>query len=257
LVSGSNRVSSNLNKYLRQPSAAAADDSATRDRLALIPRILESPPVIHVNGTENFRTHLSCYEFLARHVRAGSRTLETGAGVSTVLFAAWGCEHLSVVPDASQRERLLKYCAEMGVDTSLLSFDIRRSEVALPEFKPKSDLDLFFIDGNHGFPIPIIDWFYGARYLRSGGIVVLDDMQLPQVSLLPQWYLDRDPRWQHLESTIKWAAYRRDSQGSLGELQVKQTFIKPDVGKAQLARIRSALAVGARRLSGAKPGDRK
>jgi hypothetical protein len=229
-----------------------------QERLAIIPKIFESPPMVHVRGTHVWRTHLSCYEFLARHVEPGARTLETGCGVSTVLFTAWGCEHLCVVPEASQRDGIYKYCEERNIDASRLSFDVRPSEEALPRLDPPSEFDLFFIDGNHGFPAPIIDWFYGASHLRSGGILVIDDVNLPQVSLLPDWYLSRDPRWEHLESTVKWAAYLRHSKGSLSELQGRQPFITPKSQNPYVAKVRSAAAMGVRRLSAAaKSRDKK
>ena len=103
------------------------------------------------------------------------------------------CGAPNVVPVPNQREVVLNYCAESGFDTDALDFDLRGSEVALPEIPQRLVFDLVFIDGNHGFPLPIIDWFYGAGLLREGGIVVFDDLELPQVSHLLEWFLDKDP----------------------------------------------------------------
>ena len=200
--------------------------SALGERLELVRTVLASPPRIHRKGTGVWRTEQSCYEFMARQVQHGSRTLETGAGVSTVLFTGWGCDHLCVVPAPDQREGILAYCAEHGIDPRSLSFDLRGSEWALPTLAPDVSYDLVFIDGNHGFPLPIIDWFYGAAHLRQGGIVVFDDFQLPQVSFWLEWFLDRDPRWENLQSTSKWTAYRRHSSGPLGEIQTQQPFLE-------------------------------
>ncbi len=83
-----------------------------------------------------------------------------------------------------------------------------------------------FIDGCHGFPSPIIDWFYGAGRLRRGGVVVFDDLQLPQVSLLIETFIEPDDRWQKLEETPKWGAYRRMSDGPLGEDWFVQPFFR-------------------------------
>ncbi len=146
--------------------------------------------------------------------------------MSTVLFAGWGCEHLCVVPDPKEREAILQYCADRGIDTGLLEFDLRVSELALPNLPADAVFDLVFIDGNHGFPLPVIDWFYGAGHLREGGVVVFDDLELPHVSHWLEWFLDKDPRWERLERTVKWSAYRRLSSGPLGELQDRQPFVK-------------------------------
>ena len=204
------------------------DDRALEERIELVGTVLESPPQVHPRAgrSQVWSTQRSCYEFMARQVSPGSRTLETGAGVSTVLFTAWGCKHLCVVPVPRQRDVILSYCAESGIDTAALEFDLRGSEIALPEIPSDSLFDLVFIDGSHGFPLPIIDWFYGAGHLREGGIVVFDDLELPQVSHWLEWFLDKDPRWEPLESTAKWAAYRRHSSGPLSELQGLQPFVQ-------------------------------
>ena len=177
------------------PEGSAGSDSGLARRLELITMVVASPPRIHRGGKGVWSTEDSCYEFMAGQVRPGWRTLETGCGVSTVLFAGWGCHHLCVVPAPDQRDGIVKYCAENGMEQGTLAFDLRGSEWALPELPPDAVYDLVFIDGSHGFPIPIIDWFYGAAHLKQGGVVVLDDRQLPQVNLLVEWFLDRDPRW--------------------------------------------------------------
>jgi len=207
-------------------AAGESEDLELEGRLERVRKILNSPPQIHMGGTGVWSTEPTCYEFLAHHVRKESRTLETGCGVSTLLFTAWGCTHLCVVPSEDQRSGILGYCQDAGIDVNALSFDLRGSEYALPELAADLEYDLVFIDGSHGFPMPIIDWFYGANHLQPGGIVVFDDVQLPQVSLLLEWFLDKDPRWTHLHSTEKWAAYRRLSSGTLSELQTAQSFLR-------------------------------
>ena len=198
-------------------------------RLALTRRILESPPVVHPDAPNKsvWSTDERCYEFMAAQVRPGWRTLETGVGVSTALFAAWGCEHLAIVPYAHESKSIHAYCAEMGIDTSRLEFDLRASELALPdlvESRPAA-LDLVFIDGGHAFPLPVIDWFYGAGLLRKGGVAIFDDVQLPAVGSLLDSYVDRDDRWQPMDGTSgKWRAYRRLSEGPLSEHESQQEF---------------------------------
>jgi hypothetical protein len=227
---------------------APSGDLAQKDlaqRLATIEKVLGAPPQIHANAPSGvWSTRRDCYQFMARELGPGSRTLETGAGVSTILFAAWGCEHLCVVPVQSQVDGLLAYCADQGIDSSHLSFDVRPSEIALPELDEGRQFELVLIDGCHGFPLPVIDWFYGAGRLRQDGVVIFDDLQLPQVSHFLDWYLERDPRWEREQANDKWAAFRRRSTGPLGELQDKQPFLggpaTPD--RSGLGRLRSAVS---------------
>ena len=199
------------------------------DRLALTRRILDSPPVVHPDSLNKsvWSTEDSCYEFMARRVEPGYRTLETGVGISTVLFAGWGCQHFAIVPYAHEAKSIQDYCSEIGIDTSSLTFDLRASEVALPDLALSQPVafDLVFIDGAHGFPLPVIDWFYGAGLLRKGGVAIFDDVQLPAVGSLLESYVDCDDRWQVIDATSsKWRAYRRLSGGSLSEHESQQGF---------------------------------
>lgn len=86
-------------------------------------------------------------------------------------------------------------------------------------------LDLFLIDGGHGFPHPTIDWYYGAGHLKDGGIVIVDDVQLPAVADYLIRFLDLDDRWDHVAGDHKWRAYRKRGDFSLGEEWTDQAFL--------------------------------
>ena len=56
------------------------------------------------------------------------------------------------------------------------------SEIALPQFlKEGRRFDLGFVDGNHRFAGVFLDLFYLGRLVRKGGILILDDYNLPGV----------------------------------------------------------------------------
>jgi predicted O-methyltransferase YrrM len=114
---------------------------------------------------------------IAAAVRPEWATLETGAGVSTVVFAMKGSAHTAIVPAASEVERIRTYCAARGVSTARVTFHIAPSEQVLPALVPTA-LDLVLIDGSHAFPAPFIDWYYTAARLKVGGMLVIDDTHL-------------------------------------------------------------------------------
>jgi hypothetical protein len=138
-------------------------------------------------------------KLLDAELKPGSQTLETGAGVSTVIFAMKGAHHTCVVPDADLVDRIVAFCQNASIETKNVTFEIGNSEVVLPRLKP-TNLDLVLIDGGHAFPIPFIDWFFAARMgLREGGTLVIDDTQLwtgrTLVDFLrcePNWILERE-----------------------------------------------------------------
>lgn len=190
----------------------------------IVPRMLppvwaealaDHPQVHDAAASGVWSTEQACYELIANHVDAASSTLETGIGMSTVLFAALGCAHTCVFLEPVEGERLTAWCDKH--DVSLDDVDLRPggSDVVLPALG-RDELDLVFIDGSHGYPFPQIDFYYAASRLHAGGILVIDDVNLLAPRHLVE-YLEADDRWERLELRYKWAAYRRRSSGSLGE----------------------------------------
>lgn len=174
-------------------------------------------------------TDESCYRFLAGKCRAGDRTLETGSGISTILFGGWGVQHRCVAPGQVEIDAIADYCRAHDISLERVTFDVAPSDAALTVL-PADDppLDVVLIDGSHGFPVPMIDWYYGAGRLKRGGIVVVDDVHLPAVQILDQ-FLDLDPRWKSVKRDPKWVAYERLSDGPVGEDWYMQPFYRqPD-----------------------------
>jgi hypothetical protein len=217
---------------------------AGTDRDRILAAVLADPPVVHPMGPGTdptmgvWSTDEECYRLLAAHVEPGTRTLETGCGLSTILFAALGAEHVCCTPGAEERDRLLAHCESRGIDPTGLSFRLDSSHVSLPLLAAEGrSFDVFLIDGGHGYPLPIVDWFHGASMLRRGGLLVVDDANLPAVRELLR-FLDRDPRWQRLERRSKWSAYRRLSDGPLAEDWFEQPFHQTTADRVRRRAIR-------------------
>lgn len=196
------------------PSVAANGEPPSE----VVERLFADPPLVHAMDFSAepaigvWSTDRDCYELLAEEVHVGDRTLETGSGLSTVLFAALGAAHTCVTPSQVEAERITDYCQRHSIDQASLRFAIGTSDVVLPTLT--EPVDLLLIDGNHGFPTPIIDWYYGAALLVDGGLLVIDDTPLPAVSGLKR-FIDLDPRWVPVGRSARWAAWRRVGSGPL------------------------------------------
>ncbi len=177
--------------------------------------------------------------FLDRELDRGLRTLETGAGVSTIIFAIKGTQHTCVVPDAALVGRITEFCGAEGIALDSVEFQIGRSQDILPRLAP-SDLDLVLIDGGHAFPIPFIDWFYAARAgLRDGGTLIVDDTQLWTGHLLVD-FLRSEPNWV-LECDLgKSAVLRKRGDAFLGDWTA-QLFVIYDGDMETAMRMRDAV----------------
>jgi hypothetical protein len=212
----------------KAPARPQMDDLA--DRLAVIDRVVADPPQVHSSEQSGgapggvWSADVDCYRSLAAWSRPGSLTLETGLGISTVLFAAWRTQHTCIVPYQTEVDRCVEYCRTRSISTEGVRFEVSPSDLVLPTMKTTA-LDVVFIDGGHGFPTAIIDWYYGAARLRHDGIVVIDDVNLSSVRHGLIDFLDCDPRWQLLEGASKWRAYQRKSSGPLAEEWTAQEWL--------------------------------
>lgn len=200
--------------------------SMSQPAAVVVERVLADPPVVHerVHGKPGvWSTDADCYRFIAANCGPGSRTLEVGIGLSTVLFTALGCHHVCVTLLEVERDRIREHCGTRGIDDARLEIAVGRSDEVLPTIDP-GPLDLVFIDGAHGFPAPLIDFHYGARWLRRGAVLVADDLGLPAPALLAD-FLDLSDQWETLRREPKWGAWRRLDRGPFAVRHFQQPFL--------------------------------
>ncbi|MEY2446754.1 MAG: hypothetical protein QOH79_230 [Acidimicrobiaceae bacterium] len=142
----------------------------------------------------SWRLNDEALDLLVDLVSEGDRTLETGVGYSTVVFAARGAQHTVVSPFAIEHERVKAWCADHGVDLSTVEFVAVTSQLALPALASDA-LDVVLIDGDHAFPTPFIDFFYAAGRLVPGGLLVVDDTNVRSCRVLADFLHTEASRW--------------------------------------------------------------
>jgi predicted O-methyltransferase YrrM len=153
--------------------------------------------------------------YLLNSIRPGMTTIETGSGVSTLIFAQSGAIHTAVSPHDDEVSEIEKYARSIGIDLSQVRLVNQPSEVYLPTIK--GDLDIVFIDGKHAFPWPILDWYYTADKLRPGGLMMLDDTQLRSVAVLCGFLIEDKPRWR-LECEVGRTTIFRKLKDPIGDV---------------------------------------
>ena len=140
----------------------------------------ERRPLIHEGGRTCAGLSWTALEWLEEHVEPEMATLETGAGLSTIVFAASGARHVAVTPEADEEIAVRAACRDLGVEANSVEFVLGSSVDVLSDL-PTDDLDVVLVDGAHGFPYAILDWWQAGRRLREGGLMLLDDAYLPPV----------------------------------------------------------------------------
>ena len=186
--------------------------------------VLQDAPKVHGRGDVLFMLSESVLRFVEGEIGEASMTLETGAGISTILFAIKHTTHISVVPYAGEADRIRAYCLEHDIAIDRLNFEVGRSEVVLPRLT-LPPLDLVLIDGRHGFPTPFIDWYYTTQALRVGGLLVIDDTHLWTGYVLKR-FLQSESEWR-LEQDFfpRASAFRKVAEGSDSKSWTEQPYM--------------------------------
>jgi Methyltransferase domain len=148
--------------------------------MSLTDDLRAAPPGLH-GRSEFWGLAWEALAFIERTVQPGMATLETGAGVSTIVFAALGADHETVTPSQEEADRIVGECERRGISTAKVTFRIGSSADVLSDW-PGRPLDLVLVDGAHAFPYPTLDWWFLAPHLKIGGLMLLDDAYMPPVA---------------------------------------------------------------------------
>jgi methyltransferase family protein len=176
-------------------------DTIVGGHVSIVPQfdlktILSKPPKLHESGGQlisDWRIDdTTCLELNSR-LKPGISTLETGAGLSTIIFAVSGCRHTCIVPDKALTDRIQDYCRSANIDTGNVKFIISKSADIIHQL-PRSEHDLILIDGCHGFPSIFVDFYYAAKLLKNGGTLIVDDMHIYTCHLAAR-FMQSDPGW--------------------------------------------------------------
>lgn len=179
--------------------------------LMKLDEILNDPPLLHAQRGSGQETSLAldadALRQMAALVRPGASTLETGAGLSTVVFAALGCHHIAIAPDAALFDRIRAYCDRAGIDRSRTRLIDAPSQrwLATADLPP---LDFALIDGDHSFPAPFVDYHYLAHAIAVGGRLAVDDTHLLTGEILRAFLRD-DPHWESAADVGRLSIFRK------------------------------------------------
>jgi hypothetical protein len=161
-------------------------------------------------------------EYLWTQVRPGMKTLETGAGLSTVIFALRGAEHTCIAPGSDEIRRIREYCVERGISLDSVTFVEEYSEFALPSLQ-RTGFELALIDGRHGFPAPFIDWFYITERLADRGVIIIDDLHIWCCELLKRYVVAEG--WRLLHEDMRAAIVEKPAGSNHRSEWVDQKFV--------------------------------
>jgi hypothetical protein len=218
--------------------------------------LLADPPMLHRDQSGeavSWGLPSDVIRWMWGRIDRGSRTLETGGGLSTVMFALSGAEHTCITPSSHDVAAVRAFCRTHGISDERVTYVVDRSENVLPR-APIGDLNLALIDGRHGFPATFIDWYYTAGPLKRGGALVVDDTQLWPSRVLKE-FLMAEPRWRlerEFHRTVTFTKLRDGSESAEWGQQL-YTVLQSDSPRPE--RVMSALLFDALVLVVSKGDD--
>lgn len=136
---------------------------------------------------------------------------ETGCGKSTIFFSRI-CERHKVFclddrhSGAASSVAYFINCPATRLDRVETIFG--PTQATLPRYENHADYDLVLIDGPHGYPFPEIEYFYFYPRIRTGGLLVIDDINIPSVGRLAD-FVSEDAMFETLEFIGSTAVFRR------------------------------------------------
>jgi hypothetical protein len=164
--------------------------------------LISEQPHFHIDAGKpaNWAASPDVLRFIRACLKGSMRTLETGAGQSTVVFAMVGTHHVCITPQQDEAQRIRRYCREHGIEHDKITFIHESSDIALASAKDIPEvIDFVFIDGPHYFPFPIVDWHFAEKKVPIGGIVAIDDYLIPSVRILHDFLLGEN-EWELIQS---------------------------------------------------------
>src|SRR3954465_5557158 len=82
--------------------------------------LLNDPPEVNGLPASVWTSEKSCYRFIADHLPERATTLETGVGVSTIIFAMMAGSHTSLFLGKGDAQRVVEHCRSRGISTDSL-----------------------------------------------------------------------------------------------------------------------------------------
>ncbi len=167
----------------------------------------------HCAGSISYETLGLIEELLGAEVE---RTAETGCGRSTILFSNLAREHyVFCVDDQGLEGSSVAYFRDSKV-TSQESVHVTfgPSQETLADFSHAGPYDAVLLDGPHGYPFPELEYFHFYPRIRSGGLLVIDDVQIATIGRMAD-VLQEDAMWDLEALSGKTAIFKRTRADTL------------------------------------------
>ena len=139
---------------------------------------------------------------------------ETGCGGSTILLSQISGHHTVFAIEGPERTITgLRNHADFHSDSVV--FVEGETKRTIPVHSFADQLDLVLLDGPHAYPLPQLEFAYLFPCVKTGGWIVLDDIQIPSVHELFS-YMRKESSMVLEEVTVRTAFFRKTGEPDCG-----------------------------------------
>lgn len=173
----------------------------------IVNQIIQLPPDWHQSGSVSpeILNSILKHSYSIGEVR---NTAETGTGKTTLLFSHISRNHLVFALDNWKSMSVVKNSSIFLAEN--VSFIEGPTQKTLPVFDFDAKLDIVLLDGPHGYPFPELEYFYFYPLIRTGGLLMIDDIAIPSIYNMFS-VLKADKMWHLLEVVDNFAIFQRTS----------------------------------------------
>ncbi len=142
----------------------------------------------------------------AKQLKNIEHTAETGSGKSTLLFSHISPNHLVFSLDNGDSMSAVK--GSNLFRSERVTFIEGPTQKTLPAYKFSEKFDIVLIDGPHGYPFPDLEYFYFYPQIKTGGLLLVDDIAIPTIKSMFK-ILKAAYMWELLEVVDNFAVFKR------------------------------------------------
>lgn len=153
-------------------------------------------------------------------------SIETGTGKSTLLLSHMSKSHtVFTIPNESSYRVVSE---SEFLNRSTTEFVLGPTQQTLVKYPFDNPIDFALIDGPHAYPFPELEYFRVYPYLKTGALLIIDDIHIPTIFNLFS-FLCEDEMFNLIEVVETTAFFRRNGSGlfsPVGDGWTRQAYNK-------------------------------
>ncbi len=171
----------------------------------LLDEISRLPANWHGSGSMSQKI-LKAILFYAEQLDQINYTAETGAGKTTLLFSNISKKHIVFALDNRGSLSAAKSSSILLKDN--IEFNEGPTQKTLPNYSFNEKFDIVLLDGPHGYPFPDLEYFYFYPHIKTGGLLLMDDICIPTITRMYE-ILKNDKMWKFVDMVENLAIFKR------------------------------------------------